>query len=350
MTKWITRLNATDKSSQYGAIQLVTETVVNTAKTLGYQEINLTGYENINNNTPRREHLIDALLGVVQDGDTVIVQFPMWTHLNFQAEFFQYIKSIKNSKMVALIHDIPTWMFTEGNDYDRENDFWLNKLKEFDLIIVGNERMGQKLREDGVEVAMISMHIWDYLYSGPVKEKKYKKEIYYAGGRNIEAVDYEGDTRLKIYNHWASEAVTSKPNVEWLGRVSSYEILSQIDGGFGLVASENIKEKSNMNFEYYNQFNNPTKLSFYIAGGLPVIIPNKMAHAEWIKERGIGLIVDDLNELDKVLAEVTTEQYNEMLAAIEPWQKAVSEGFFVKRALLAMTRYLDLGFTDILVK
>lgn len=351
MTNWITRLNAANYNQQYEAIQIVSKNVATSAKQLGFQEINITGYPDVGNNPERRRHLREAVLSAVQPGDLVVVQFPMWTHLNFQAEFFDYIRSIESVKMVALIHDIPTWMFTKGEEeYDRENDFWLQQLKKFDLIMVSNEKEAHKLQEDGVDVPMVGMELWDYFYSGPRQEKKFSKKLYYIGGRDIIDTDYKASTPLYLYNKHVEQRVIDSGSVIWLGRKPSDEIVSSLDGGFGVVVTDNLKEKSNMNFVYYNQFNNPTKLSTYMAAGLPVITMRKTHHAKMIEEQGIGLVVDDLNDIDTVLSQMTAQDYQRMVEKMKPWQDAISEGFFIKRALMTMLRSVELGFESDLIK
>ncbi|GAK31173.1 beta-1,6-galactofuranosyltransferase [Weissella oryzae SG25] len=351
MTKWIVRFNASDYSQKYDAIYIVSKNVARSAQQLGFKEINLSPYSNLDNNPSRRSQLLKALLGPIQPDDLVVVQYPLWTNMNFQAEFIDYLKRIQDIKIVGLLHDVPTWMFTDEHDnYDRENDFWLGQLRRFDLLLVANEKVGAKLQEDGVHVPMIAMHIWDYFYDGQLLEKTYRKQLYYVAGRNIINFDYVASTPINFYGREVSEDVKKNPSVNYLGRLPSDMIVANLTGGFGLVVSDNIKEKSNMNFVYYNQFNNPTKLSLYIAAGLPVIIASKTAHAEWIKKAGIGLVVDDLNEIDQVLAQVSPADYDAMLQAIKPWQTAVSGGFFVKRSLMAMLRYINLGFDDVLIK
>ena len=351
MTNWITRLNASDYNQQYDAIQIVNKAVSYSARQLGFQELNITGYPNVYGNPARCRHIREAVLGVIQPGDLVVVQFPMWMHLNFQAEFFDAISAMESVRMVALIHDIPTWMFTKGEEeYDCENDFWLKQLKKFDMLMVANEKEAHKLQEDGVDVPMIQMQLWDYLYSGPRQEKKFRKKLYYVGGRDIIDINYQGATPLYIYDKHVENRVLECGSVTWLGRKPSDEIVSSLDGGFGIVVSENLIEKSNMNFVYYNQFNNPTKLSVYLAAGIPVIVPSKTYHAKLVREHGIGLVVDDLNEIDAVLAAMTAQDYQKMLDNIKGWQEAVSEGFFIKRAFFSMLRALELGFTDDLIK
>ncbi|MCL2858765.1 MAG: beta-1,6-galactofuranosyltransferase, partial [Streptococcaceae bacterium] len=95
---------------------------------------------------------------------------------------------------------------------------------------------------------------------------------------------------------------------------------------------------------------NPTKLSLYLASGLPVIVWPQSPHAEMIKKYGLGLVIDDLNDIDEILENMTEEDYNQMIENIKPWQKALQSGFFVKRALNLATQYLELGFDEGIVK
>ncbi|WFR75724.1 hypothetical protein P9166_12485 [Lactococcus lactis] len=197
---------------------------------------------------------------------------------------------------------------------------------------------------------MIPMQFWDYFYSGPRQEKQFKKKLYYVGGRDIIDTTYRAATPLYIYDRQVENKVLESGSITWLGRQPSDEIVSRLDGGFGVVVTENLIEKSNMNFVYYNQFNNPTKLSMYLAAGLPVIVSSKTYHASLVEKYGIGLVVDDLNEIDKIFSTMTAQSYQQLVNNVRTWQEAVSEGFFIKRALLAMLRTLELGFTHDLIK
>ncbi|TYC50656.1 beta-1,6-galactofuranosyltransferase [Weissella muntiaci] len=346
MTNWITHLNLVNEES---AISVVTRNTVESAKMLGFQELNHTRYANLDNNPKRRKNILEALLLPVQPGDLVVIQIPLWPQLNFQAEFIAQLKTITNVKIVALVHDIPTWMFGNAEEnYDIENDFWFQQLRQFDVLLMANDKAIAKLKEFDVNVPMISMKIWDYVYQGPIIQKKFTKKLYYVSGREINSINYTSSTPLHIYDKNVSKSVIENPSVIWKGFVPSDEIIANIDGGFGVVMSENFDERTSMNFTYYNQFNNPTKLSFYIAAGLPVIVESKSAHAKLIQDRGIGLVVDNLNDIDAVLAKIDADKYASMLTALQPWQKNVSEGFFIQRALVAALRYINLGFDDVL--
>lgn len=65
-------------------------------------------------------------------------------------------------------------------------------------------------------------------------------------------------------------------------------------------------------FGEYLQYNNPHKTSLYIRCQLPVIIWKQAALADFVRENGIGICVDSLEELEKILNTLSEEEYAEM--------------------------------------
>ncbi|RRG08439.1 MAG: beta-1,6-galactofuranosyltransferase [Lactobacillus sp.] len=343
MTNWITGYN--NDLAQAAAIPIMTKNFQQAAESIGFQVLNYTKFPGTDSYPKRRQNLLDTLIGQIQPGDTIVVQFPMFIGGVIQMDLIDQLVAKPDVKVLAIIHDVPTWMIaTSDGAYDL-HDNWLNALRKVDGIIAANTKGAAKLRADGVTAPIVSLTVGDYLYHGPLHPKCFQKKLYYVGGRNVEGLDYHAATPLNLYTGHVSPEVAANPSVNWHGRHPSDVILSSLDGGFGIVVSDNIKEEQQQNFRYYTQFNSPTKLSFYLAAGLPIVTMSRTPHAQWVKDRGIGLVVDDLNEIDHRLQQITESQYNAMLTAIQPWQTAISNGFFVKRALLAALGAVNLGIT-----
>lgn len=343
MTNWITGYN--NDLAQAAAIPIMTKNFQQAAESIGFQVLNYTKFPGTDSYPQRRQNLLDTLVKQIQPGDTIVVQFPMFIGGVIQMDLINQLVAKPDVKVIAIIHDVPTWMIaTSDGTYDL-HDNWLNALRKVDGIIAANTKGAAKLRADGVIAPIVSLTVGDYLYHVPLHPKRFQKKLYYVGGRNVEGLDYHAATPFNLYTGHVSPEVAANPSVNWRGRQPSDMILSSLDGGFGIVVSDNIKEEQQQNFRYYTQFNSPTKLSFYLAAGLPIITMSRTPHAQWVKDRGIGLVVDDLNEIDHRLQQMTESQYNAMLTAIQPWQTAVSNGFFVKRALLAALGAVNLGIT-----
>ena len=79
--------------------------------------------------------------------------------------------------------------------------------------------------------------------------------------------------------------------------------------------------------------NNPHKLSLYIAAGLPVIVWQQAAIAEFVTTHKIGIVVESLKEISDKIQSLPESEYNEMTRAVNVLQKQVVSGSFTKRCL-----------------
>lgn len=349
MTYWITELIDKEGSNKE-ALYLMNKTAVESAKRLEFIPIHYERYEGLANQGERRRIIIETLLNAVQPGDTIVVQYPLYiTNINFLSEFIDYLKNDRKAKIVALVHDIYPYMY--GEDFDPKTDFWLNQLRKQDLLLVANEKVANRLYSDEVLVPMIDMKLHDYIYEGNIREeKKYIKELHYASGRQIVQLDYLGQTPLHIYGWGPGLDLDSYPTVDYKGSLPSDELMISLESGFGLVNSFEIIEKSNPGWREYSKWNNPTKLSLYLAAGIPVVVHAESPHAELIKKYNIGLVLNHLNDIDQVLSEMTEENYQQMIKNVKPWSKAIRNGYFMKRSFRLVKEYLELGFDEGLIK
>ena len=79
--------------------------------------------------------------------------------------------------------------------------------------------------------------------------------------------------------------------------------------------------------------NNPHKLSLYIAVGLPVIIWDEAAEAEFVKRENIGWTVSSLYELPDKLANISEGDYTVMRNNAVRISKKLRDGEYMTRAL-----------------
>ena len=83
----------------------------------------------------------------------------------------------------------------------------------------------------------------------------------------------------------------------------------------------------------YNRYNNPHKIALYIRAHKPVIIWEQAADADFIREKGVGITVDSLENIDKRLAMVSEDEYNQMLSNIDSVASEMAEGYYIKSAI-----------------
>lgn len=352
MTNWITEVQDNDYVSKRASGIIANQMAADSIETVGFRKLHYPRMYSAKLQEVGKEarwEYLEALLSCVLPGDTVIVQYPLWTNnTEFELEFINYLKTVSQAKIVALVWDIVSWLH-DNRDRDYRGDASLWMLNKYDLVIAANPKMGKRLREEGgVTSPMIPMYLTDFIYNGPLVQKQYKKEVYYVATGIDPAMIEETPKNVHINFIGPHQQVKEYPeNVSLLGPMDSNDIPSQLDGGFGLLYYPQNGGYKGMH--RYGEYNNPMKLSLYLASGLPVICLSNSAHAKWIKAQGVGVIIDELSDLDAALEAVSEEAYYKMLDCIKPWQRAVSTGFFAKGAAIEAVRHVNLGFTDYLI-
>ena len=78
----------------------------------------------------------------------------------------------------------------------------------------------------------------------------------------------------------------------------------------------------------------PSKLSTYLASGIPVVVKNNLAQSEFIDEHHIGYCVANLEEAAEKVKEISDEQYATLSRNANRIGNMIRDGFFTKRALI----------------
>ena len=117
------------------------------------------------------------------------------------------------------------------------------------------------------------------------------------------------------------------------GQYSPEELPKHLNENFGLIWDGNSIKSCSGHFGEYLKYNNPHKTSLFISTGIPIIVWKKAAIAKLVNDYNIGIVIDNLRELDSVLDNVDLDQYKELKKNTEILGKKLREGFFIKRAL-----------------
>ncbi|MCL2677135.1 MAG: XcbB/CpsF family capsular polysaccharide biosynthesis protein [Streptococcaceae bacterium] len=153
MKYWITQPVSQETVDNISAVRVINSYQINESSECGIIYYSL--FENLVNNKPRREAIMEALLSPVSEGDVVIVQFPLLvSNINFTTEFIDYIKNIKQAKAVGLIHHVT--LYEAEEEYDVKSNFILETFRKFDVLIVENDDIGLRLQKDEVKIPIIS--------------------------------------------------------------------------------------------------------------------------------------------------------------------------------------------------
>ena len=282
----------------------------------------------------------------LKKGDTLYVQFPTADHFIFQGLFFGWLR-MRKIHIVLLIHDL--MLLREALRKDKSIKerirLWLEEkitLKQCSYMIVHNDRMERYLRNMHIgRNKIVNLRIFDYLIPGWDEEKASKRQIsrsmpvIIAGNLSPSKAGYvyqlpEG-CRFHLYGVlYEGEDHGSRT---YMGAFLPEELPYVMDGSFGLVwDGESAKTCSGI-YGKYLQINNPHKTSLYLASGIPVIIWEKAALADFVKKYKVGIPIKSLEDLEHTLEAITEDEYDEMLIHAKKMAVKLRSGYFTKRAV-----------------
>lgn len=278
-------------------------------------------------------------------GSVLLFQYPLEMFPKIAILASRYIKMMhqKGVKIIILIHDLDS---LRENDINRKQ--WDEKseelfLKQADIIIAHNSRMIEYLEKKGVGQKKIPLEMFDYLETCLRKDTKNYPDksgpITIAGnldpikaGYVYDLGELDGQVNFRLYGP-GYRPEEKNGNVEYVGTYPPDELLQKIEGAYGLVWDGESIEGCIGGYGEYMKYNNPHKLSFYIAAGLPVIVWKEAAIAKFVEENGIGFSVGSLNEISRKREEITDKEYMGMISRIEKFSDEVREGYFLNHAI-----------------
>ncbi len=252
--------------------------------------------------------------------------------------------------MIVIVHDIKTLMNGKG-DVDKE----LKKFSKASALVVHNDRMSSWLKDRGLKQQMFSNYLFDYLTdqntpnNAMFPDEGAPFDIVYAGGLGKKRSGFlyaikngiVNDYKLVLFGKGFDEDAANSSMLDYRGMFSPNEVVHHLSGSFGLVWSGTSTEECTGSFGNYLRYNNPHKTSLYILGGLPIVIWNKAAMADFIEKEKIGISVSSLNELDEKLRNIKKEDHQQMVANVLRVRDSIVSGGFLRTAMTQALSHVE---------
>jgi len=263
--------------------------------------------------------------------DILIVQFPYTTSI-FMTSFAKH--------KICFIHDLACLRNFNMKLKNKEIKF----INSCEYVIAHNNRMKEFLTENGVNHEKIFVNnIFDYLADGNIKNKKEfnreKLSISFVGNVNKKKTPflYQLDPKKMNFKLFlCGIGIDSDINDKeiYRGQFKPEELLDNINEDLGLVWGGTFDDSDMFgddtdSYKRYTKYNNPHKLSCYLAAGIPVVVWEKSAMAEFVKKNNVGYTINniyDINNLD--LSEYNVKKEN----AINIGNK-LREGYYTKQVI-----------------
>ena len=265
----------------------------------------------------------------IEEGSTIIYQYPAYSRI--MGDYFIKEADHKKVKKIMLIHDLDSFRQYKNKPKDIERE--LKFCNEFDGIVCHNDVMKKWLVENGCTTKIVSLEIFDYYEDLPIKDTRDEQSLIFAG--NLSKADFisslECETSVNLYGINPKE--NYKENIIYQGAFDPSELGKYLTGKYGLVwDGDSINSCTGMTGEYM-RVNNPHKTSLYLTLGIPVIIWEKAALAQFIKENKLGIAVPDLEHIDEYLAQVTEDEYLVFKKNSIKMSQKLRTGFYIKKAI-----------------
>lgn len=267
--------------------------------------------------------------------DNLVLQYPLKKYFTFVCN----MAHLRGAKVIVVIHDLGSFR-RKALTVKQE----IKRLNHADYVIAHNEKMKKWLEDNGCKAKLGTLEIFDYLSETeampkPDVEKPYS--ILYAGALNprkntflYEIGEYIRTFSFNLYgNGFEIDKAKGKEHFKYMGFVKSDDLIATAQGDFGLVWDGLSISTCTGDFGKYLQYNNPHKTSLYIRCELPVIIWNRAALADFVRNNNIGICIESLEELEGILNSFTPNDYMTMKKNVERISRKLRQGYYFRKAI-----------------
>lgn len=315
-------------SLNYKPLYIPTTQGIQTKKILKFKQL----YQYyINNKIWKKE------ISKLKENDEIIIQYPLNNTILKFDKIIDYCNE-NNIITVILIHDLDSLRFLNMPRIVKEDKLVLNKST---YIISHNEKMTEKLISMGNDKRkIVNLSLFDYLYEdSSYHERKKIDPVIIAGNLSKEKAGYISElntikkSNFNLYGIGYSED-NIYPNITYKGAFKPDELIENLEGSFGLVWDGNSKDTCNGPYGEYLKYNNPHKVSLYLAAGLPVVVWNKSAISKFIEDNNLGISIGSLEEIPEEINNISYDQYNDMLVNVNKISNLIRTGNYTKKSIL----------------
>ncbi len=325
MKIYVTNLNGHMRES---LAMIAQNNVLKFSQCFNAQEMGVYSYNSVDEPWNEQSARFDGIIAGLHKDDIVIFQSPTWNATEWDVAFMDRLK-LYGAKVVVFIHDIISLQY-DVNYYLMPK--LLHIYNNADVLIVPSQRMYDRLVKEGLTTKKyVIQNLWDIPCDFDLYTPEYKKEFSFTGdpSRFPFISNWNKETPIHVYS---IEKNDNKDHVIYEGWKNKDEIVLELSkGGFGLVwgNSENPEDER----DYY-KMNCSYKLSTYLCAGIPVVIPSYLSNAEFIKEHGLGFVVNTLDEANQCVQNCTQEKYQELVSNVAKVSNIIKQGYFTKKAII----------------
>jgi len=323
---------------KYNATSKAREDVNRTFRDCGFKVVEMTYVQN--KRFPYLTYfriLIDLLVFAIRIGKKhdIYLQYPINQHPR-NLKLFSKLLHLRDNRLIIIVHDI--------QGIRDKNDAWLQHeiafLNTTDKVICHTPAMEEKLKQWGLATATDILYLFDYY----VNEKTYRvptleKDVVVFAGNLIKSkfISQLIQTPFKYikfrYYGMPELEITDEKCHEYCGRFTPDNV-SYIKGGWGLVWDGDALGTCSGEKGDYLRYNSSHKISLYLAAGIPLIVWEHSSLAKWIKDKNIGICIQNISELESSIQSISDDEYRIMANNVLGISKELRNGIFLKKHIM----------------
>ncbi len=259
----------------------------------------------------------------LKKGDVLFIQVPAIHNCVFLGGVLRR-KRKEGVKIVALVHDLDMLRLSLARNTRPVTKIRIlveeeSVLAACDQIIVHNRKMLRFLAEHSLhENKLVTLEIFDYLMEPEAEALVQSRtpgeqwdRLIVAGNLHPDKAGYvyAMPQQVKVNLYGVHYRETEGQNRRYFGAFPPGQLPGVLEGGFGLVWDGESAETCSGVYGSYLRYNNPHKTSLYLASGLPVVIWEEAALADFVRENRVGITAASLGEAAEKLRQMRREDY-----------------------------------------
>lgn len=278
----------------------------------------------------------------VQALDEVVIQYPLYMSYGAVVQLLRFLVK-QRVEITFFVHDINSLRLSKDstikgightNNPRRSLQNELHLLSYASQVIVPTLAMKNFLSDHGLSKPYAVLNLYDYLDGSKALGASddvvtVPQNIVFAGNLTKAAflaqVKPSYDISYQVFGIQPQNFQLS-PFVDYLGAFPADELVNHFKPGFGLVWDGNSISGVSGVLGNYLRYNSPFKASMYISAGLPIIVWNESAIAEYVKHNNLGIVASSLNDAEKQIHLLTVSDYNSMRENINHLARLMSQG------------------------
>lgn len=240
-------------------------------------------------------------------------------------------------RIICFIGDIDGIKDGDKEKLNRE----IKLLNRYRYFIVHNAAMLQWVEQHIPGSRSAAINFFDFLAKPFEGNRSVSGAVVFAGnlGKSLfleklgELVSLAPATHFLLYGPGYTALMRSQKSTTWLGIEKPYDLPVKLIGSFGLLWDGDSINEPGGSLGDYMQYISHHKISLYILGGLPVIVPATAGTAPLVERYKIGFTINSLYEIEDKIRKITNEEYQQMKKNMQPLAEKISKGGCIKEAL-----------------